>query len=86
MLAGICLMYGSVHAQTTNLLFDRKSDFGISAGLVGSGEVNMDFDPYVTKKNASFFIKGFYDSYMIPKLSTGLYIQIIPATVNLHDT
>jgi hypothetical protein len=46
----------------------------------------MDFDPYVTKKTASYMFKAMYDSYLIPKLATGLYFQLATTPVNLHDT
>ena len=76
----------TLYSQTTNIFAGKTYDAGISLGFVGSGEVDMDFDPYVTKRTSSFLVKGHYDSYLIPKLAMGLYCQVAAAPVDMHYT
>lgn len=75
-----------VFSQSANLLAQKTYDAGLSVGFVGSGDFNMDFDPYVTKKKSSFLLKSMYDAYLIPKLAVGVYFQVASAPVDMHYT
>ena len=83
---GLIFSSTSLNAQVANPFSEKMKEVGLAVGFVGGGEVSMDFDPYVTKKTSSFMVKGMYDSYLLPGLATGAYVQIANCTVNLHDT
>lgn len=71
-------------AQSDNHFYNRTYDAGFGIGVLGSGEVDMDFMADVSKKKTSYLIKGFFDTYLIPKLAVGVYLNIASAPIELE--
>lgn len=65
-----------IRAQEPQLNLQNKTyEYGFSAGILFPGEINIEDAPNDFNKTNSFLLKGFIDSYLIPKLAVGLYLQ-----------
>ena len=81
------LMIAVIYAgENDTRLSEKTSDLGFSGGMILSGEINAEDLQHDFEKTSSFMIKGCYDSYLIPKLATGLYIHFAPVTIEEKDT
>ena len=56
-------------------IFNKNLDYGLSGGYLFGGAISISDAPNDFKKTGSFMIKGFIDSYFVPNLAAGLYLQ-----------
>ena len=61
--------------ESESEIFHKNVEYGLSAGYLFGGNINISDAPNKFEKTGSFMIKGFIDSYLIPKLAAGLYLQ-----------
>jgi len=72
----IFLIFTNIKADEPNSILQNKTyEYGISAGYLFGGDINISDAPNNFQTTGAFMIKGFIDSYLSPKLSAGLYLQ-----------
>jgi hypothetical protein len=65
-----------IRAQEPQLNLQEKTyEYGFSAGMLFPGDINISESSNDFEKKNSILLKGFIDSYLIPKLAVGLYLQ-----------
>lgn len=61
---------------------NKKYEIGISAGIISSSDVWVSLHGDYINQNANFFLKGYFDYFIIPELSFGLYTNF--TTISLE--
>ncbi len=76
-----------IRADEPQLALQNKSyEYGFSVGILFPGRIEISDADNEFNKTSSFLIKGFIDSYLMPKLAAGLYLQYSYSTLEEKDT
>jgi len=80
LLCTLPLFFPTVRAAS----FEEKTyEIGISGGFVLPGDVYVSLHGDDAKRNSNLLIRGFIDSYVVPKLAVGAYLNF--STLNLKE-
>ena len=75
-----CISSASVSAIE---LEEKTYEMGIAAGILLPGDVYVSLHGDDVDRNANIMIRGFIDSYVVPKLALGAYVNF--GTLNLEE-
>jgi hypothetical protein len=85
----VLLVFATTVAMQANenqrTLQNKTYEYGFSVGYLFPGKIEISEAVNEFNKAGSFLLKGFIDSYLIPKLAAGLYLQYSYSTLEEKD-
>lgn len=73
----------SLNPAVSTELEEKSYEMGIAAGVLLPGDVYVSLHGGNVDRNANMMIRGFIDSYVVPKLALGAYVNF--GTLNLKE-